>query len=963
MTGALAASLVVATAHAGAPAAVVANGFPGAGSIIANGTVNIIWAGDAVSSPPPAQLGRDRDFMSVVDSEPYSSTYGHVIWTAQVPNWLAAGLPGGLLLQSGSRNDPHHMLSYTSYIDPQTRRKYTFAGGAISKNVFRFDITSVRNIPEAAFSVCGTQPRRGSLTDDFVVLPNGNIMYTYMSNFAYGGASKLLNAGTPLGGGVLTEIYPMRNAESLVGTLPICKPGALGGGSLDRHLTKKDNENVYLGEYQLIPKTGPAAHVSRVAPLNEDTQPDRGLAGEPNKGDFYSSDPKNASLEALPHSLALTYDGKYAVSSDYGVALSLGLAAGNQINFLLHDSAQHTVSTFSDTIRVEKINPTTLDPVPTYGPRDAEGYASPNTITYGPNTPTGNQADEYAFTGTPTDDPAMYIQSISAVPDGPMHEDIAFHEENEGVMPMAAPHQNWHCPHQLGWDPGPDGVFGTADDGTGNSYCPASQRIYHEFALADAMCGGTMFYTANIRLPQSANNGYGPIWHAMYSAGPCTGFADEIIPPDDRFVIQPVQGIETNTAKGLQFAKSSFDRDFPREHSRRVMVLDIRPLVDDGPGITKDCNGDGYLNEADLACGAKFVDPVKCHFEGSAVRHRVDGSVETNGAIGLPINQPGDGGRIIGPLAYAAEAHVPYAAPMNRLVHNNRASDCPRVLGAVGQFETGPVATEVGNSGMAVGLPTTLTGNQNEFPGHPYAQLIGLPGQGDYHTATEVGGAPTFSNLNTAQDMNTRGGPHWPNDDKVGFCLPTGASNGVATCKPGSYYDIVPNEYGTYPQVYPKTGAAIAKCAQGKSAYGAGTSVAQIDPTCVQRVMFFSYFVELNMVPLPGTGSDGDRTVCMMLLNRVTGQARLDPRWVDELTHQPCLDYDSAARDRKTFGLLGKDICPVQGNETPGDYCWPGARGGQGGAKPHVGDFERDGANLFSPGYFPPASLNLDGNT
>ncbi|MFX8653103.1 hypothetical protein ABTM19_20470, partial [Acinetobacter baumannii] len=80
------------------------------------------------------------------------------------------------LLGSDSHNDPHHMLSYTSYIsgggDGLTQgHKYTFAGGVISKNVFRFDITSVRNIRKAEIAVCGTQPRRSSLTDDFVVMP------------------------------------------------------------------------------------------------------------------------------------------------------------------------------------------------------------------------------------------------------------------------------------------------------------------------------------------------------------------------------------------------------------------------------------------------------------------------------------------------------------------------------------------------------------------------------------------------------------------------------------------------------------------------------------------------------------------------------------------------------------------------------------------------------------------------
>lgn len=945
------ASIVVGAAQAGAPAAVVAAGYPGAGSTIADGAVILAWTADGVSLPL-AELGRDKDFLAVIDAEAYSSTYGKVIWTAELPNWLAAGIPGGLALESAAHNDPHHMLSYTSYTDPNTRRKYTLAGGVISKNVFRFDITSLRDIPKADFAVCGTQPTQSSLTDDFLVLPSGNIMFTYMSSFGYTGNE--LGAGTPSGGGTLTEIDPMRKAGTLLGTgLPVCQPFLLGGSSEN----KNAGPNRYLGEYQLAPKSGPLANVSRRAPLHADTQPNRALGA--NKGTFFFGN-TNASREALPHGMNLSYDGKYIVAADYAVALSIGAAGVNQANFLLDNSAKNTFSTFGVAVRVSRINPATLDPVPSYGPKPVNGYADPDTITYG-----GAEAPLYALDGRPTDDPATYMESISVVPDGPRRERIAFHEESEGLMPFAMFHQSYHCPDQAGWNPGPDNQFGTADDPLGDRICPG-QEIPHSGSSANSMCGGTMFYTANVRLPQSANNGAGPIWHAVYDVGPCSGVSYHHISHDDRFVVQPIAGIETNSARGIQLAPNDFDRDYPRQHSRRMITMDVRPLLAKGNGISADCNGDGEANEEDLACGATFNDPIACHFPGEATRTRANGTAEINSALGLPINTPGDGGLIKTAVAYATQTGTPAAAGFNRLVHNNRANDCPRVVGAVGQFETGPNPAEVGTSGMTPGLITASTGNEGAFPGKAYTQFAGLVAFGGVHNDTDVGGAPTLTNLNTAQNMNTRGGPHFTFGDRIGFCLPTGASGGVATCKAGSYYDLRPDagQDGAPLSIYPGSTSALTNCAAGTSGYkgSASASPGSIDPSCVERVLFLQYFVELNHVPAPGTGSDGDRTMCMMLVNRVTGATMMDPQFVDELTKQPCLDFDGAHRERKTFGLLGKDTCPVQGNSIAGNYCWPGARGGKGVAKPHSAAFERDGANLTGPGYFPPVSINPDGN-
>ena len=96
--------------------------------------------------------------------------------------------------------------------------------------------------------------------------------------------------------------------------------------------------------------------------------------------------------------------------------------------------------------------------------------------------------------------------------------------------------------------------------------------------------------------------------------------------------------------------------------------------------------------------------------------------------------------------------------------------------------------------------------------------------------------------------------------------------------------------------------------------------------------------MELNHVGLPGTGNDGDRTICLGKIDRASGATVLDTSFTDEILGTPCLDFDSAARDT---------------------WLWPGARGEKGTAKPHSAIFERDGAALFGPGYYPAAPLNL----
>ncbi len=771
-------------ALAGAPGAVKSTGMP-----IPNGAVMLVWAGDAVPLPWPAQLGNDRDFLAVIDAEPDSTLYGNVIWTAELPSILLSNVPN-LTNPSNTHNDPHHMLSYTSYIPPGlpgTQRKYQLAGGVISKNVFRWDVTDVRNIGPAEIAVCGTQPRKSSWIEDFVVMPNGKIMYANMGNNVYA------SFGT---GGTVAEINPLRVAGTLPGL--ICNLAAVN--------LIPCNVNRYLMEYNAR-KNVP--NIPRMAPGHAD--PSR--SGK-NQGLFYLNN-LNAGSEGHPHGMQLTYDARYLVTSDYAVPASIGSASPG---------------TFGSSVRVWEVNPATLAPGEEPGMKglaDANGDGS-------------------------------IIRSVSVVPDGPRQEAIHFHNENEGLMGFAMAHQSFHCPDQDGWHPGDDEKFGTADDpvgGTGKNCAPA-ERIAHKWATANSMCGGTMFYTPDITKPQSFNNGNGPKWYAIYDVGPCSGVSYHSITDDDRFVIQPIAGIQS-------LGDTEYERDYGREHSRRILMVDIRPLVAKGPAAAILCGFPPRAND--------LVPPL--------VR-------AANTTLGMLLTDPGL------PPHFAATSDAA-DAKLNIRVHNNAAPDCPRIASVVGEFET------LANSAA------TSTGNASMYPGVGYTQLTSPL---NIIVAIAAGGAPMAGgtgNLNTSQNLRSRGGPHFTLNDRIGN-------------QKHGYLDLPPDVHGD-----PSVPVA------GTGRYG-----------------FIQYFVELNHIPLPGTGSDGDRTICMVNYNRRTGASVLDVTFDDELTGQPCVDFDSARRE----GMVTMD--------NPVPYAWPGARGFQGGAKPHSFAFEQDGANLFGPGYKPPVPAN-----
>ena len=272
----------------------------------------------------------------------------------------------------------------------------------------------------------------------------------------------------------------------------------------------------------------------------------------------------------------------------------------------------------------------------------------------------------------------------------------------------------------------------------------------------------------------------------------------------------------------------------------------------------------------------------------------------------------------LGTWAQRADLSGGISGKFNILKHNNEADDCPRVRGVVGQFEDGPTG---------VGGQTTLSSNTTQLgTGYPrFSQTIeeveSLNLKGILLDKTQTGGEPSGTgggpgsgNLNSLQNLYTHGGPHFTTIDRVGYQK--------TPSNEGGYLDLRPKNNGQGLGV-PRDAVVGGVAADG-----------------VQRYAFIQYFVELNHVPGPGTGSDGDRTICLAKYDRRTGATVLDTTFTDELLGTPCIDFDSAARDA---------------------WLWPGARGVKGAAKPHSAVFERDGAALFGPGYYPAQPLDVDG--
>ena len=137
---------------------------------------------------------------------------------------------------------------------------------------------------------------------------------------------------------------------------------------------------------------------------------------------------------------------------------------------------------------------------------------------------------------------------IAQLPVGWGREALAQNNASEGVMSLALPHLRSH-----------KGVF------------------------AATMGGGTIWYAPDATAAK-------PRFRQVYRIGPGAAAAVFTITPDDRYLLQPVQGTWSP-------GDPVYNRDYQGEHSRRVIALDLQKLLAAGKDL--DCDRPPIKTDAD----------------------------------------------------------------------------------------------------------------------------------------------------------------------------------------------------------------------------------------------------------------------------------------------------------------------------------------------------------------------------
>lgn len=155
--------------------------------------------------------------------------------------------------------------------------------------------------------------------------------------------------------------------------------------------------------------------------------------------------------------------------------------------------------------------------------------------------------------------------AIAQLPVGKGRERLDTHNAPEGVMSVALPHRRKH-----------KGVF------------------------AATMGGGSIWYAPDATAAQ-------PKFRLIYRVGPGSSPAVFTITPDDRYLLQPIQGTWAPD-------DPLYDRDYRGQNARRVIALDIQELLAAG---------------SDVACAAP---PVRTDTRGNITRI----TARNNGAADCP---------------------------------------------------------------------------------------------------------------------------------------------------------------------------------------------------------------------------------------------------------------------------------------------------------------------------------------
>jgi hypothetical protein len=114
----------------------------------------------------------------------------------------------------------------------------------------------------------------------------------------------------------------------------------------------------------------------------------------------------------------------------------------------------------------------------------------------------------------------------------------------------------------------------------------------HRGVFASTMGGGSIWYAPDATAAE-------PEFRLIYRVGPGASAPVFFVTPDDRFLVQPIQGVlSPGDPPPPGLAVSAHDRDYDGEHSRRVIALDIQKLLRagtlvkcDAPPVKTDADG------------------------------------------------------------------------------------------------------------------------------------------------------------------------------------------------------------------------------------------------------------------------------------------------------------------------------------------------------------------------------------
>jgi hypothetical protein len=114
----------------------------------------------------------------------------------------------------------------------------------------------------------------------------------------------------------------------------------------------------------------------------------------------------------------------------------------------------------------------------------------------------------------------------------------------------------------------------------------------HKGVFATTMGGGSIWYAPDAMAAE-------PEFRLIYRIGPGASAPVFFVTPDDRFLVQPIEGVlspDDPPPAGLK--RSDYNRDYAGEHSRRVIVLDVQKLLRaqtlvkcDAPPVKTDADG------------------------------------------------------------------------------------------------------------------------------------------------------------------------------------------------------------------------------------------------------------------------------------------------------------------------------------------------------------------------------------